>query len=190
MKRNSYFLIILVFFTLLFWVELQALLKGKHEELRALIDEQSDLNEQLISAQILASKLDRVYTLFERNLALSQRDSLAEDASMPFMNDITKMLDDLGIKLISIKPEQRIENISHIRSPYRIIIEGTFEQLGQFITEVERSPRLVSIEKFTIKNGLEKIKGNIKEEELDTQVVEIDLATLTLVKKRNRGYDE
>ena len=43
----------------------------------------------------MASKLDRVYTLFQENLALSQQDSLAEDASLPFLNSLTDILDDL-----------------------------------------------------------------------------------------------
>ena len=52
-------------------------------------EEQQELNENLISAQILASQLDRVFTLFQENLALSKADSLADDASLPFLNNLT-----------------------------------------------------------------------------------------------------
>ncbi len=61
------------------------LIGDKPLQISVLEDEQGELNENLISAQILASQLDRVFTLFQENLALSQMDSLAEDASLPFL---------------------------------------------------------------------------------------------------------
>ena len=83
--------------------------------------EETELNENLISAQILASKLDRVYTLFQENLALSQLDSLAEDASLPFLNSLTDILDDLNIQLLGIKPKDRESRGEYYKSPYVII---------------------------------------------------------------------
>ena len=53
-------------------------------------EEQQELNENLISAQILASQLDRVFTLFQENLALSKADSLADDASLPFFKQFNR----------------------------------------------------------------------------------------------------
>ncbi len=190
MKRNSIFVIGLVFFTLVFWVEVKAVLGDKARILRDLEDEQIDLNEQLISAQILANKLDRVYSLFERNLALSERDSLAEDASMPFMSDLTQIMEDLDITLISIKPKTRDDLGDHIVSPYDLVINCSFHQLGKFMTEVERSPRLVSVEEFTISNGVERLKSNVNEAKLEKQEIELSLYTLTLVKNYSRESNE
>ncbi len=68
-------------------------------------DEQKELNEQLISAQILANKLDQVYTLFDENLALSKKDSLADDASIPFLKNLTETLNNLEITLLNVKPK-------------------------------------------------------------------------------------
>ncbi len=190
MNRNSIFLLGLVVLTLLFWIEVKAVLGNKAETFLNLEDDLTDLNEQLISAQILANKLDRVYSLFEKNLALSARDSLAEDASMPFMNDLTRMMDDLKITLISIKPKKRIDKNDHIISPYELLLNCSYDQLGKFITEIERSPRLVGIDEFFIKNGVERLKSNTSESILERQDVELKLYTLTLVKNYKRDYYE
>ncbi len=185
-KRNSIFALGLIVLTLLFWVEVKALLGDKADTLLDLEDQQIELNEQLISAQILANKLDQVYSLFEGNLALSKSDSLAEDASMPFMSDLTRILNDLEITLISIKPKRRDDMGNRILSPYELVIRCSYSQLGAFITEVERSPRLVGIKEFFIKNGIERLKSTVTEAQLEQQEVELNLYTLTLVKNYKR----
>jgi len=68
--------------SLSYWVSASVLIGEKPFEIRVLEEQQQELNENLISAQILASQLDRVFTLFQENLALSKSDSLADDASL------------------------------------------------------------------------------------------------------------
>ena len=98
-KRNIILFGALVLLTISYWVSASVLIGEKPFEIRVLEEEQQELNENLISAQILASQLDRVFTLFQENLALSKSDSLADDANLPFLNNLTDMLDELDIKL-------------------------------------------------------------------------------------------
>ena len=106
-KRNIILFGAIIILTLSYWVSSAFFIGDKPFEIKLLEQEETELNENLISAQILASKLDRVYTLFQENLALSQQDSLAEDASLPFLNSLTDILDDLDIQLLGIKPKDR-----------------------------------------------------------------------------------
>ena len=106
-KRNIILFGAFVLLTILFWVSGSLMIGDKPFQIRLLEDEQTEPNENLISAQILDRQLDRVYTLFQENLALSQQDSLAQDASLPFLNSLTDMLDDLDIQLLGIKPKDR-----------------------------------------------------------------------------------
>ena len=129
------------------------LIGEKPFEIRVLEEQQQELNENLISAQILASQLDRVFTLFQENLALSKSDSLADDASLPFLNNLTDILDELEIKLLGIKPKSRVDKITYFKAPYLITLECTFDQFGKFLSEVERSPRLITVDEFEVKNG-------------------------------------
>ena len=186
-KRNIILFGAFVLLTILFWVSGSLMIRDKPFQIGLLEDEQTELNENLISAQILDRQLDRVYTLFQENLALSQQDSLAQDASLPFLNSLTDMLDDLDIQLLGIKPKDRESKDDYYKSPYVITIECTYEEFGKFLAEMERSPRLITVNEYEVKNGVERIKTNIREEDLMNQVFEVNLATITLVKSRSKG---
>ena len=185
-KRNIILFGALVLLTLSYWVSASVLIGEKPFEIRVLEEEQQELNENLISAQILASQLDRVFTLFQENLALSKSDSLADDANLPFLNNLTDMLDELEIKLLGIKPKPRVDKITYFKAPYIITLECTFDQFGKFLSEVERSPRLISVDEFEVKNGIERIKANTEEDKLMEQEFVVNLSTITLVKSKSK----
>ena len=172
--------------TISYWASASVLIGEKPFEIRLLEEEQEELNENLISAQILASQLDRVFTLFQENLALSKADSLADDANLPFLNSLTDILDDLDIKLLGIKPKPRVDKITYFKAPYLITLEGTFEKFGLFLSEVERSPRLITVDEFEVKNGIERIMANTEEEKLLEQEFVVNLSTITLVKSKSK----
>ena len=155
-KRNIILFGGLIILTLSYWVSSSIFIGEKPFEIKILEEEQQELNENLISAQILASQLDRVFTLFQENLALSKADSLADDANLPFLNNLTDILDKLDIKLLGIKPKQRIDKITYFKAPYIVTLECTFEQFGEFLAEIERSPRLITVDEFEVKNGISK----------------------------------
>ena len=186
-KRNIVLFGCLVVLSLSYWLSASFLIGEKPFEIRVLEEEQQELNENLISAQILASQLDRVFTLFQENLALSKADSLADDASLPFLNNLTDMLEELDIKLLGIKPKPRIDKITYFKAPYIITLECSYDQFGKFLTEIERSPRLITIDEFEVKNGIERIKANTDEERLLFQEFVVNLSTITLVKSKNKA---
>ncbi len=185
-KRNIILFGSLIFLTISYWVSSSILIDDKPLRIQILEEEQEELNENLISAQILASQLDRVFTLFQENLALSKADSLADDANLPFLNNLTDMLDDLDIRLLGIKPKSRIDKMTYLKAPYLITLECTFDQFGKFLAEVERSPRLITVDEFEVKNGIERIKANTDEENLIFQEFSVNLSTITLVKSKSK----
>ena len=93
-KRNTILFASLLILSLSYWISSSFMIGDKPFQITLLEDEETELNENLISAQILASQLDRVFTLFQENLALSKMDSLADDANLPFLNNLTDILDD------------------------------------------------------------------------------------------------
>ena len=185
-KRNIILFGALILLTISYWASASVLIGEKPFEIRLLEEEQEELNENLISAQILASQLDRVFTLFQENLALSKADSLADDANLPFLNNLTDILDDLDIKLLGIKPKPRVDKITYFKAPYLITLDCTFEQFGMFLSEIERSPRLITVDEFEVKNGIERIKTNTEEEKLLEQEFVVNLSTITLVKSKSK----
>ncbi|MCF6237849.1 MAG: type 4a pilus biogenesis protein PilO [Candidatus Marinimicrobia bacterium] len=166
-----------------FYYSYNWVLKDKPNVIKQYDQEIETLNEQLITAQILANNLDHVYTLFERNLALSEQDSLADDASIPFLNSITHTMDSLGIQLLNIRPKLGNARKRSIETPYDIEIKCNYRQFGKFIAELERSSRLITIKEFHIKNGVERLKNSAGPDVLRIQEIEMQISTLTLVKE-------
>ena len=185
-KRNTILFASLLILSLSYWISSSFMIGDKPFQITLLEDEETELNENLISAQILASQLDRVFTLFQENLALSKMDSLADDANLPFLNNLTDILDDLDITLMGIKPKPREDKRTYLKAPYLITLECTFEQFGKFLSEIERSPRLITVDEFEVKNGIERIKANTEEDKLIDQEFVVALSTITLVKSKSK----
>ena len=185
-KRNTILFGALLILSLSYWISSSFMISDKPFQITLLEDEETELNENLISAQILASQLDRVFTLFQENLALSKMDSLADDANLPFLNNLTDILDDLDITLMGIKPKPREDKRTYLKAPYLITLECTFEQFGKFLSEIERSPRLITVDEFEVKNGIERIKANTEEDKLIDQEFVVALSTITLVKSKSK----
>lgn len=187
MRRNLYLFAALIVLTAAFWIISMSVYGDKPGQFVSKQRELEDLNEQLITAQILSQKLNRVYTLFERNLALSRQDSLAEDASLPFLNSLTQILEDLDIDLLSLKPRPRDEHPSYVLAPYDLTIQCTFQQFGDLVAALEKSPRLVNIVEYSVSNSIDRISRILNEEDLNRPVIEMQINTMTLVKSASRS---
>jgi Tfp pilus assembly protein PilO len=184
MNRNSLLFGISIFLTVTFLLSLKFVIGDKPLELKQLELKQTEINEQFISAKILAEKLDQVYTLFSENLALSVADSLAEDSSLPFLKSLTDIMIKYDIIIKKIKPRQREKVGKYYSSPYEMTVKCSFENLGKFLAEMEKSPRLIVVNELSIKNGIERIKNRVEEEELMKQEIDLNISTLTLIKSK------
>ena len=184
MKKNLYLLLMVIFFGFGSYLYFTFVYAEQPRKINRLKNEIKVLNEKLISAQILARELDQVAKLIERNLALSAKDSLAEDASMPFLNFITSEMDLLDIKLLKLDPGHKINMKEYIKSPYDMSIQCTYEELGKFINRLEKSERLVTVEAFEIDNAIRKIKAvKGKDRRADEHEIHLSISTLTLIKR-------
>ncbi len=183
MKRNVFGYILLALFVLGMSHYFTNVYIDKPERFERLETELKYQQEKLISAQILASELDRVSSLIENNLAASTRDSLAEDASLPFLNDMVDLLTLLGCEITSMKTYSRDKAASgYIRTPYYVSFQGTYRQFGDFINRMEQSERLVTMELFKVNNDLTQLNFVRTFEDLKQHEFEVKLSTLTLVR--------
>ena len=184
MKKNLSLLLMVLLFGLGSYFYYTFVYAEQPRRINQLKNEIKVLNEKLISAQILARELDLVAKLIERNLALSAKDSLAEDASLPFLDYITSIMSSLDVKLIKLDPGHKINLKEYVKSPYDMTIECTYEELGKFINELEKSERLVTIEGFEIDNAIRKISDNRdKIKRSNTHEIQLSISTLTLIKR-------
>ncbi|MDK9699151.1 MAG: type 4a pilus biogenesis protein PilO [bacterium] len=146
-----------------------------------------DLNEKLISSEILSRELDLVAKLVEQNLATSSQDSLADDANMPFMNFMTDLLRRSKIELIKLEPGKKISKPDYVRTPYVLIINASYRQFGDFVNTIEKSERLITVEDFDIDNDVKKVAQRVKGgASLSVRTIQLKVSTLTLIKKKTQ----
>ncbi len=167
-----------------FWFVESNLYKPLPDRISDLEEEQITYNEKLITAQILSEKMDNVYSVFENNMALKDDNALKEDASIEFLNNLTDILNKLGITVLHIKPGVKEERATYTFIPYELEIECTFEKFGNLITELEKNKRLISIDEFLLNNGLERLALSKTREALMNEVIKMKISTVTLNKSR------
>lgn len=141
-------------------------------------------NEKLISAEILSREMNLVAELIEKNLATSAQDSLAEDASISYLNYVTQILRELEIKLVTIEPKKRRTQVDYIKTPYALTVECSYSKFGQLVTRLEKSERLITLESFMVDNGFRKAVATSAEHNPEDHTFEMEISTLTLIKKQ------
>lgn len=185
MKRNIILGGIFCVFSIVFWIGKSMSFNSKPDVIFDLEDEQVIVNEKLITAQILSESLDRVYKVFENNLAISGKDLVDEESSMNFLDNLTDLLNKFEIKILHLKPTAHKKKGVYTFIPYELIIQCNYEKFGKFITELESSDRLIKIEEFSMKNGIEKLSQAKTPEKLFNQTIEMVISTVTI--KKHRG---
>jgi hypothetical protein len=175
----------------------------------------SEKKRQLLSAQIISKNLQNVNELIQNNLISSPDDSLAKPANMAFLQYLTGLMDKYEIILLSIKPQNivkagedqkntnqwesaaekqnkaTVNPQEYIEIPYSLSILASYKQLGEFIQELEKSPRLITIVRIQLENPIDlafyetEVSGK-----LDQRRINIDIHTLTIVKASFKGGQE
>jgi Tfp pilus assembly protein PilO len=182
MKRNYILIAILSFFTILFWIEINFIFGTKPDTILDLEGEQKNVNEKLISTRIIAGGLDRVYTLFEKNLAINRNDVINEEASIDFLDELTDIVTKNEIKLIHIKPKSKVKKGNYTYIPYELEIKCSYDKFSKFISELEKNERLINIDGFRYFNKMDKISSKKDLFSILENKIEMKISTITLNK--------
>jgi hypothetical protein len=129
-------------------------------ELKSQIEEK---NKQLLAAQILAEQREGVTQLINNNLIEGRDDSLAEKASVPFLQYLTSTMDRLDIRLLTLSPMDIIdvkdpssdEIREYLQIPYEMRILASYEELGRFLDVLEKSSQLIRVANFIVSNEID-----------------------------------
>ena len=109
-----------------------------------------------------------------------------KEANMLFLKELTDILEKLEIKLLQIEPGGKKKKGLLTYIPYSMEIKCYYEELGKFITELEGNNRLITVDEIIIKNGIEKIKTNIRDiSEINDLITFVSVSTITLNKALN-----
>ncbi|MCB2200730.1 type 4a pilus biogenesis protein PilO [bacterium] len=183
MKRVIYLLVMTLVFGLGLFYYYRIEYPKMPREIESLNRRIEAKNEKLISAQILAQELDLVANLIDRNLAISKEDSLAQDASLPFLEYITEKINEHQITLVELEPSKRRQSRhDYVRTSYAVIVDCTYEEFGKFINDLEKSDRMITVENFEVNNQPGQVESRKDRRRWDSHLFEVTISTLTLIK--------
>jgi len=193
MKKNLIIAGILLVYVLGFWYYYKKVIEPQPLILADLQSQLAEKTRQKLSAQILTRDLQNVNDLIQNNLVENLSDSLAQSASIPFLNYITGLMDELKIVLISMKPSNvmrwdettgaRLINQEYIEIPYSMSILASYEELGEFLERLEKSQRLIKVARIQLANPIDfaYYEGQVSGKP-DQHPINLVIHTLTILK--------
>lgn len=106
-------------------------------------------SNKLATAKIVYENLNHVRDLVFKNMDFQDRKEPASQESI-FFEFLTTCVNDLKLRLISVKPVRpKTENLITTYG-YDIEIEGDFFKFGELCAKFENSRRIVSLEEFSV----------------------------------------
>ena len=184
MKRNIILSSIFLIFVIGSYFQ-HGLMEKKLDELLDLKTEQKKVNEKFISADLLSKNLNKVLELFNENLALTPGDSKNDEASVPFLDDLTDLFVSLGIDVLDIKPiskEKRGSKNTYI--PYKLELMCTFQEFANLVNDLEKNDRLIVIDEFRFFSNAQKLSKKKDPESVMNHKVYLRISAVTLNKAR------
>jgi Tfp pilus assembly protein PilO len=198
MKKNIILSAFLLLFVLAFWIYYKNVIEPQPAKIVELQDKIAEKKRQLLSAQVISRNLQYVNDLIQYNLVEDLSDSLAEAASIPFLKYLTSLMDDLGVILISMKPLElmkydqttlkKLIDQDYIEIPYSMTVLSNYSQLGKFLEELEKNPRLINVTRIQMANPIDisTYEGEILGRP-DQHKIDLEIQTLTILKESFRS---
>lgn len=106
-------------------------------------------SNQLATAKIVSENLDHVRELVYRNIEFpGQADSVNQESLL--FEFLTGCVNDLKMKLISVRPERPVVSGRVTTYGYGLELEGDFFSLGELCAKLESSQRVFAIKSFEV----------------------------------------
>ncbi|MDR2592479.1 MAG: hypothetical protein LBC59_06710 [Chitinispirillales bacterium] len=107
------------------------------------------VSNKLATAMIVQENLNHVRDLIFNNMELPGRpDTVNREAQ--FFEFVTACVNDLKLKLVSVKPAVPVTDGRITTYGYDVVIEGDFFRFGELCAKFENNQRIVSIESFDV----------------------------------------
>jgi len=106
-------------------------------------------SNQLATAKIVSENLNHVRELVFQNMAFpGQKDSLSQETVI--FDFLTECVNDLKMKLVSVRPITPTVNGLVTTNGYDIQLEGDFFSFGEFCSKLENSRRVLALTSFEV----------------------------------------
>ena len=182
MNRLYILLAALTLFIITSWVELNVIYGTKSDDIIDLEGEHKKTNEKLISTRIIDRGLNKVYKLFNKNLATTKIDAKNQEASIEFLDELTDIMNKNNIKVVNIKPKGKRKKGKYTYIPYELEIKCSYDLFGRFVSELEKNDRMINIDGFRLFNKMEKVTSKRNLASILENKIEMKISTITLNK--------
>ncbi|HOY85201.1 MAG: type 4a pilus biogenesis protein PilO [Candidatus Cloacimonetes bacterium] len=100
--------------------------------------------EKLNSAMIMDQQLSQFREILDNSLTTESKFSV--DELNNFQREIERLRDQNQMKLVKISDSNKFTQSGMIETTYTIELQGTFRQMGQFISELEAQNHIIKIQ--------------------------------------------
>lgn len=139
-------LALVVGFVAVIWAD-KAHLPKYREEFIKLDAERLQVSNQLTTARILHEDLNHVREVILRNMNFTGSETDHETA---FFDSITTFVNDLKLKLVSVKPITPVVTDRVTTYGYDVEVEGDFFKFGELGAKFENSRMIINMESFEV----------------------------------------
>ena len=106
-------------------------------------------SNKLATAKIVYENLNHVRDLVFENMDFpNQKDTVSHESV--FFEFLTTCINDLKLKLVSVKTAHPVTDGTITTFGYDIVVEGDFFKLGELCSKFENSRRIISLESFDV----------------------------------------
>ncbi|MBW6514289.1 MAG: type 4a pilus biogenesis protein PilO [Candidatus Syntrophosphaera sp.] len=148
--KEKYLILILVMIlitVLFFWIASNSITKNVAEINKYDRNIKSTL-EKLNSALIMDEQLREFSQIIDNSLTTGSNFTI--DELNEFQKEIEKIRDDNKLKLIKISDSNKFAEAGMIETTYNLELQGTFQQMGQFISAIEALNHIIKIQYLDI----------------------------------------
>ncbi len=147
-QKYLVFILVMVLVTIVFfWLAGNSLSKNL-AEIRDYDNKIKTTLEKLNSAMIMNEQLKEFTQIIDNSLTTS--DEFSVDELNEFQKILEKVRDDNKMKLIKISDSSKFTEAGMIETTYNLELQGTFQQMGRFLSAIEAMNNIIKIQYLDI----------------------------------------
>ncbi|MFO8145032.1 MAG: type 4a pilus biogenesis protein PilO [Candidatus Syntrophosphaera sp.] len=147
-EKYLVFILVMILVTIVFfWLAGNSLSKNL-AEIRDYDNKIKATLEKLNSAMIMNEQLKEFTQIIDNSLTTS--DEFSVDELNEFQKTLEKVRDDNKMKLIKISDSSKFTEAGMIETTYNLELQGTFQQMGRFLSAIEAMNNIIKIQYLDI----------------------------------------
>jgi|GEM_PF-185573 len=192
MQMKERYLIVLLGIILLsfvFFYSGSLMMNSKMKEISKYDKKIAKAIEQLNSAQVLNKELSGVAQVIRNSITDAETEKFSATEINQFANQLAAFADSLKIPVESLSPKESYSPGKVMEHQFTLVLTCTYVQLGQFITKLERTDKIIRIDAIDVtplrqeKKTLQEQDSAVQEEEQTRYRVTLELSLFKVRKE-------